>query len=579
LLVHVPGSLLAADDVDDDEDRSWLGNILHRYFGHTVIIEDKIDGAGLENVGPYVAYEGKTIELVIVRQVQSFESGWDDDRMGAERLLNSLSDRFRDYTRESIIRQYLLFRQGDTLVPYDLTDTEIMLRQLPYINDVRIHVVPIDGEPDKVGIVIETNDRWPVGVTATVVTKDRWRAKLFSTNVAGLGLAFSNEVLFNRESQQQWGYRGELSKENIGGSFWEAKTRFEDSYQKNNLLLELNRPLAHPGIKFIGGASWQYLEEFESDEYKRGMHQSDLWVGKVIKLYDRVEVGGGDRPMLVPALRILDRDHYHRPAVHPDSNRSYHDFTQYMASLTWQRVSPYKTNYLFGEGEIEDVPTGWSLKTTAAYEDGEFQHRPGLFFDSYAVSMRNRGDVAFAGLSLGGFFDSSQRFEDGILDLKAGYFTVLMGDDSFRHRFYGAVKYTLGISRHFQDRIYLSDKSGIYGLNDGIVGGNHRLIGKGMYRIFTPWSVIGFRMSFFAFGDVGMVGEEDSSLFKEKIYVSTGLGVRFRNPGLVFPTIQLNVSMLSNVDNTDLAFGLKIGNVPSPQIIYPGTRPGALAYR
>ncbi len=574
----LPGFILAADGGENGEDRNWLEELMHRYFGNEVVIDKELQGSGLESVGPYVVHEGKTIEVIIVRQVKNFESGWDDDRIGAERLLNSFSERFSDYTQEWVIRQYLLFHTGETLVPFDLADSEQLLRDLPYINDVRIHVVPLDGETDKVGIVVETNDRWPVGVNATVITKDRWRAKLFSTNVAGLGLSFSNEILRNKQSQKDWGYRGELLKQNLGGSFWSARTLYEDSYQKNNLLLEVNRPLAHPGIQFVGGANWQYLEEFEDDEYKRGLHQTDLWLGDVIRLYDRKSLHEGARPVLVPAIRVLDRDHYQRPVVYADSNRSYHDFTQYMASVTWQRLKSYKTNFLFGEGEVEDVPTGLSMRLTAVQEEGEFQSRPGVFFDSSTISLRNRGDVTFLGFSVGGFVDE-HKLEDGVVDLKGAYFTSLLGQGTIRHRFYGSLNYTQGIGRHTQDRIFLSDRSGIYHLEDGRVSGNKRLVAKMMYRLFTPLSLWGFRMSFFAFSDAGVIADEGAALINKKFYVSSGLGIRLRNPGLVFPTVHLSLSMTSQVESSDLLFGVKMGNVPAPIISFPGTKPGTLAYQ
>lgn len=576
-MVFGTNTLIAAENSDPDEEGNWLEETLHRFFGNNALTGENLEGEGVEIVGPYVRFEGKTIEVVIVRQVKSFEDGWDDGRVGAERMLNSISSRFQDYTRERIIRQYLLFQAGDTLVPFDLADTERLLRDLSYINDVRIHVVPIDGQEDKVGIVVETNDRWPLGVTATVITQDKWRARLYSNNVAGLGISFSNEVLRNKESTKDWGYRGVLGKRNLGGSFWDAGVEYEDSYRKKNLLIGVNRSLVHPGVEFIGGVVWQDLEEFDNDESNRAYYQGDAWLGKGIKLYDRMTVGGGGRPMLVPAIRVLDRDHYKRKAVLPDSNRSYHNYTQYMTSLTWQRLDSYKTNYLFGEGEVEDLPTGKVFKITAALEDGEYETRPGLFFDSGYVSMRNRGDVFSLNFSAGGYF-YEEKISDGVLNMKGSYFTKLLGSGEIRHRFFVAMGYTLGIGRHSNDRIYLSDESGIYQLENSVVAGNQRIVLRTHYRMFTQWALWGFRMSFFSFADLGVVGDEDLSILTKKFYVSTGLGVRLRNPSLVLPTVQLRMSLVTNVENPGLRFGIKVGNAPIPSVSFPGSKPTTLGY-
>ncbi len=576
-LLVLPNPLMAADDNDSETDQNWIERTLHRFFGNKALTGEPIDGEGLEIVGPYVQYAGKTIEVVIIRQVKSFEEGWDDDRAGSERLLNSFSKKFQDYTQERILRQYLLFEAGDTIEPFDLADSERLLRNLPYINDVRIHVVPIDGAPDKVGIVVETNDRWPLGLAVTVITADRWRARLSSNNVGGLGLLFSNQVLRNKNADRDWGYNGILEKENLGGSFWRGKVEYESSYRKDLLAIDAERLLAHPGLKFIGGARWQDMDDFEQ-ETPRAFKEIDIWAGEAFKMYDHRTMKSGARTMLIPAIRFQQRNFYKRSAVSPDTNRANHNFDRYFASLTLQRTKSYKTSYLFGEGEVEDLPTGVTLKVSGGVEHREFEHRPGLFFDSAAISMRNRGDVSSLRLSIGGFMEEDH-FEDGILDIYGAYFTPLMGAKSIRHRLYFATRYTLGIGRHPFDKIYLGERSGIYRLDNGLVAGNQRLVFKTLYRMFTHWSLLGFRLSFFTYADVGAIADEDNSIFKQKFYLSTGLGVRMRNPALVLPTFQFRVSLVTNVENPGFSFGLKLGNAPGPEIKYPGIKPGTVAYQ
>ncbi len=576
-LLILPDFLLAADDGNSEIDQSWIERTLDRFFGNKALTGEKLDGEGLELVGPYVEHAGKTIEVVIVRQVKSFEEGWGDERVGSLRLLNSLSKKFQDYTRHNIIRQYLLFETGDTVVPFDLSDSERLLRDLPYIDDVRIHVVPIDGEPDKVGIVVETNDRWPLGLAVTVITADRWRAKLYSNNVAGLGLLFSNQVLRDKNADRSWGYNGILEKENIAGSFWKGRVEYESSARKDLLEIGFDRPLAHPGLKFIGGALWRDMDNFEFDGTPRGFRETDIWIGEAFKLYDHRTLQSGIRTMLIPALRFQTRGYYKRPTVSADTSRGYHNFDRYFASLTLQRTESYKTSFLFGEGEVEDLPTGQTLRVSGGVEHGEFDHRPGIFFDSAAISMRNRGDISSVRMSIGGFL-KEDHFEDGIFDIFGSYFTTLLGGNSLRHRLYFTTRYTLGIGRHPFDKIYLGDRSGIYRLDNGLVAGNQRLVFKSAYRIFTQWALLGFRLSFFAFADVGAIAGEDDSIFKQKYYLSTGLGVRMRNPGLVLPTFQLRISLVTNVENPGFSFGLKLGNAPGPEIKYPGIKPGTLAY-
>ena len=106
------------------------------------------------------------------------------------------------------------------------------------------------------------------------------------------------------------------------------------------------------------------------------------------------------------------------------------------------------------------------------------------------------------------------------------------------------------------------------------VEGHQRLAASLEGRLFSTVSLLGFRFSFFGFADAGVIGAEDaSSIFEEKFYVSTGLGVRLRNPRLVFPTIQLQVYLLSDIDAPGLAVDFEIGNVKKRTLAVPDTRP------
>ncbi|MCP4293552.1 MAG: hypothetical protein GY780_17130 [bacterium] len=569
--------LFAEEPSETANEKNWIEGTLDRFFGQTHFDGEVIDGEGLELVSPYVKHANKTIEVVIIRQVKSFETGWDDNQMGVEQMLNSFTQTFQDYTQKSIIREYLLFKAGDKVEPFDLADSERMLRDLPYITDIRIHVVPLDGEDDKVGIVVETNDRWPLGMTATIVNANSWRARLFSSNVGGIGLAISNEVIRNKNEERDWGYHGSLLKRNLGGTFWDAIMDYESSYRKDKIEMALDRTLIHPLINILGGFRWKDLNDYEFEDKPRGYIEIDTWAGWAHRLYDHRVKTSGARTMLVPAVRIQQRDFYNRPSVSADSSRGSHNYFRYLASLALQRTKSYKTSYLFGEGEVEDLATGTSLKLSGGFEDGEFENRPGVFFDSAALSMRKLGDVAFGEISLGGYLDDG-KIEDGILEVGSGYISPLLGKGRFRHRLFGTVNLTWGIGRHSTDKIALGDKSGIFEMANGKVYGTNRLVIKGLYRVFTHWNLLGFRMSFLTFTDLGVIGGANDALLKEKFYLSSGLGVRLRNPSLVLPTVQLRISMVSNVGDSGFSLGIKVGNATVPNIKYPGIKPGALGY-
>lgn len=559
------------------ETGNWAERILGRFFGRKVLPGDQLGGTGQPVVGPYLPYAGRRIEVVIVHQVKNFEAGWDADRKGAERLLNSLSRPLHDYTRETVIRQYLLFERGDEVVPFDLADSERLLRNLPFIHDARLIVVPLVGEDEAVAVVVETNDRWPFGGTATVIDTDDWRARLYTTNLLGLGTLFSHQVLRRADGRPAWGYEGRLEQANLGGSFLGAKVLYEDSYLRSWRRLGLERPLVHPGLVVIGGVTWEDFDERDQMTDQNGYHQVDAWTGRVLPLYDHRDAGVRRRTMLVPAVRFVQRDYYHRPAVAPDSSCAYHDRRQYMASVTWLSKTPFKTSYLYADGEIEDVSAGTSVRLTGFWEDGEYRDQPGFYLDAQRLALQERGDLTRLGVSLGGYIRGGN-VVNGALELHGSYISPLIQSGAYRHRFYSNLDYTTDLGRCAADRIYLDDRSGVSHLENEKVAGTRRLVLQGRYRLFTPHSVLGFRMGFFGFGDVGFIGGPGGVHTNTRVRGSVGLGVRMRNPKLVLPTFQVHVFVVSEPSGNDFRVGLDLGSAEGPPREDDDVRPQTLVY-
>lgn len=540
-------------------DAGWTERTLGRFFGKKAQTGEDLEGTGQRIVDRYLPHAGKRIAVVIVQNVKSFEPGWDDNRFIAERLLNALSRPLHDYTREHIIRQYLLFDRGDAVQPFDLADSERMLRSLPFMHDAHLFLVPVAERADEVAIIVQTSDRWPFGTTMTIIDQRDWRAGVYTSNLLGYGVNFAHKILHREDRSPEWGYEGVLEKENLGGTFWGFHGKFEDSYRREQWRLSLERPLDHPGLNLIGGVTWEDLDDRDYEEEIQGYHQEDSWLGWVIRKYDHRDTRQSKRTILVPAARILIRDYYRRSQVGEDLNRQMHDRRQMMVSLAWLHGAAYRTSYLHADGEIENVNEGIGIKLTGALENGEYLDRPGLFLKTSMQGVGGYGEIAALDVDFGGFYRDGA-LEDGILDVRSEYASPLFGEGAYRHRFYSHVDCTLGFGRSQDDRIYLDERSGIEHLDRLRVFGTRRLVLRGRYRLFTPHTFMGFRVSYFGYGDVGFIIGPQEDLSKAKIRGSFGLGLRFRNPKLVLPTFQLHAFLVSKADGNDFRFGINLGN-------------------
>jgi hypothetical protein len=223
------GSAVAAESETPPAaaERSWLSRTIHRYFSNEEPAGRELGGQAVALSDRYATYAGRTIAVVIVHQVDRLRP---DDAPRGE-LMSSMARALRPYTRESVLRQYLLFHQDEVLDPLKLADSERLLRGIEYVADVRLHVVPLTGAEDEVAVVVEIRDRLPVGVRWTARDVDRFEAGLFHSNVGGLDMRLAADLRYRRNVTPETGWGGELRKRNMAGSFVDAQLGYEDSWR------------------------------------------------------------------------------------------------------------------------------------------------------------------------------------------------------------------------------------------------------------------------------------------------------------------------------------------------------------
>jgi hypothetical protein len=572
----IPDSTVAADS---NEDGSWLTRTLKRYFGNSGQIGEELDGQAVELVNEYEAFIGKTIEVIIVHQVARFDPNWYANQESSQKILTSATKPFQSYTKDRLIREYLLFEQGQALDPFLLADSERMLRELDFINDVRILLVPLMGkDDDSVVVVVETRDKWPFGITGNLKDIDRYDLNLYFSNIGGYGVRLDNKLKYRGDLEPNAGYQGRLRKENIKGSFIDLFLLYEDSWQVLSRQASLQRTLVHPGIRWLGGGSWEYTDLRDNGGIPRKYQIGDYWLGYAIPLNDQRSIEQSARPMLIPAVRFRKIDYLEAPSASADSNSGYLDTRDYLAGVTYQRFKNYKTSYLFKMGETEDLPGGFTAKLSGGYQDRQVYDRTSGFMQLAFAKIRSGGSITMVGVDLGGYFHE-YRIEDGSLNVVGAHFTRLMGGGSFRHRFYARAGYTLAFQRKWDETLVLGNSTGLRGLDDNLVLGNQRLVVNLESRVFTPWSVLGFRFMLFGYADVGTVGGEKDPIAKNKIYSSLGLGFRINNPDLVLPSTQVRIGFVNSVEESGFVLGFKLGGVDYPEIRMPGTIPGGFTFR
>ena len=151
------------------------------------------------------------------------------------------------------------------------------------------------------------------------------------------------------------------------------------------------------------------------------------------------------------------------------------------------------------------------------------------------------------------------RLEQGVVNIRSKYITNLFSLKRSDIRQFIQYDYTRGISRFKGEREYiaLNDNYGVRGLSSNSLIGETRIMLNMETMVFTPLYLYGFRFAYFLFCDIGIVGPPEKLVYSNPVYSGYGIGIRFKNESLIFPTFLIRLGYYPRIpDNADVAYWL-----------------------
>ena len=151
-----------------------------------------------------------------------------------------LADKLHIETRPSIIRKFVLFREGDVYRPERLAETERNLRALHFIKSASVTASePHDGVVD---ITVTTQDAWSIAPETNAGNKGgetTYGANITDTNLLGLG----------KEVSVQWDKSVDRTRAGIdyqdpalNAQFWSAHLAYGSTSDGNDQRIQVRRP-------------------------------------------------------------------------------------------------------------------------------------------------------------------------------------------------------------------------------------------------------------------------------------------------------------------------------------------------
>jgi len=539
----VPDSLSKAfyDSLKVKAERRRLTSLLY----DMIIVAPPTQGPAreeLKSTRTYEAYEGKTIRTIEIIRLDAFGQDINDPEdkspSRAERLMNSTYTK----TRKFVLSQHLVFRKGDTVSALRLADNERLLRELPFIDDARITVVPADSNFADIAVVVR--EKYPVGINLRIDDLKSGRAGVFTRNFAGFGHELEISLPYNYNKYNTPGIGLRYSVNNIARSFSDLKMQFSDGLGTTLLGGVFSRNFVTSETKYAWSASVMFTRTNDGIDTMAvpaplRFTRQDYWAARSFML-DRSSV-----TRLIITGRYMHNNVFRRPLIDDFSYYRFQNYRTVTGSLTVTSQRFINTSLIYSYGRTEDIPYGYMAELLLGRENNEFKWRSyaGLSV-AYGNFFTGLGYL-YAGAGISAFYNKGNT-EQGMVQGSLRYFTPLARVGRSKVRTFMNLNFTRGFNRYSDECLYFRNDGLIRGFRNDSLSGNTRLALSFEPVLFINKPLIGFRFALFAFADAGILSRSEFMEDSFHAVTALGAGVRIRNDQLVLNTLQVRIAWYPN---------------------------------
>ncbi|UCF64482.1 MAG: hypothetical protein JSW33_01240 [bacterium] len=555
-----------------------LTNLLYRSLvvSNPFEMADSIDFQQSES--EFMEFKGKIIGKIRLKKVRVLAGSVYDTLEIVETSFSDLLNTLHYSTRDGVIKNNLLFHEGETVDPYLLSDNERILRELPFIEDAKLKVVIREEDDDVVDIIVITKDLFSLGISPSVLDVNRARVAFFDRNFLGYGTELRYTLHYDQREQPKFGHEGKYAMTNIRGTFVSGLLNYENSFEGTFTRILFERFFFTPQIRYAGAMDLGYFitsrEEFSNDTLVENSYSADyedIWLGRSFQIGEEFS-----RRNIILSGRVRNDNFRRRPVVEPDSNLFYQDNLLLLASLSFREIHFFKSSMILAFGKTEDIPIGFRLQLTGGYETEEFAYKSYTSVEiAWAKLWENFGYLGNS-IRFGNFWKDRKLIE-GIFKARMFYFSPLTPLKRFRFRQIVYADWTYGLNRLQGEYISLSDQ--IRGLDGSQFQGVNRFIINAESITFAPWNFYGFRFAFYGFGDMGFLSDRALLFHQDNFYGSFGVGCRIRNESLVLKTVQIRIGYFTRTPDRFGEWKVDI-DTRDPSLFIPieSTRPSIIGF-
>lgn len=549
------------DSLEHLSSRTLLTRKLHSWLFRNSVTELSDSVTLLRSEAPFEPFEGHRIGDIHISTLEFLGGTLSDTASAVRSTVSKIVNGIHADTRESIIANFLLFKPGEPVSAFLFADNERILRDLPFVLDARITLVPHEVDNGVVDVYVVIQDRLSLFVDATFDGFDDFSIEVGTRSILGTGNKISILYDFEADERPRSGYELRFENFNLRRSFITTTFTYSNLWNKKGYTVGFNREFLTPETKWAGSVEFGDLDQIRMEDiqydslpneddslripYQR--NYQDVWLGRSFLLR-----GGEERKNITLAARIFRQEFHERPFISADSNFFFHNDLLWLNQVELTKRKYLKSTMIQAFGVTEDIPIGYLVGLMGGYEFGEFSDRP------YSGIRASIGDFWGAkgyfslNAALGGYL-TRHKLEDGAFIMKGLYFSPLLNVGRNKFRQFVKIIYQSAINPLIDQQFNIRDQ--IRGISGDVVGDIGFTVDIESV-LFHPLRFYGFRMASFGFLDFGWIAFDQPLVETSNFQASTGLGLRLRNESLLFRSIQLRLGYLT--ETRSFKFGLSL---------------------
>jgi hypothetical protein len=497
----------------------------------------------------FLSHSGKRIRKIDIQRLNVFGANVETPSYLNQNKIENLLSKTHFNTNEIIIRKNLLFSEGDTIFPLVMSDNERILRQLSFIDDARIVVVPISD--DEADIIVVTKDVYSLGANFHYNSLNKGTASIFEKNLFGMGHELGLDIPYDKKFPDSPGFGSYYVVNNISKTFSNLHFFFNTGLGKTSYGFNITRDLVSATTKYAGAISVSHMstsEDLDSllvpEPLKYNLQ--DYWLSRSF-LINKESVS-----RIILGFRYTNNNVFDKPFILPFSYYNLQRYKTFLGSAALSVQKYYKTNLIYGYGRTEDIPCGGLLRLTAGKEINEFKERTYLGADVSFGKSTNYLGYFYVSAGLGAFTNwkgngNGKETEQGILSLEMNFFSNLIGCRRSLIRNFIDLSYTRGFGRYTDEYLKFIHENGFSGFKNDSISGTQRFTVSLESVVFSPANFYGFRFAFFGFADISFMAGTNQLIGNGNVLSGIGLGLRIRNNNLVFNTLQIRLGFFPNL--------------------------------